>query len=202
MNTIDNSTYLKISDHQGIYHVEAPSISLENVTINDLIEASLFDFGLKSITSFSLYKKNSHTDLQFSAELKNGGWVSTDNRPLDPVKLDDFLSEFSNMKSSHTLDKQSEAQEKQTQALLNNPEYTIKIKKNEEIVTYQISKSINSLVDITLNDVPHFVVKGNNSPIIYVVKEEFRNVFEPKNEMLKTLEMQHPAHGAAAKKPF
>lgn len=187
MNTIDNSTYLKISGRQGIYHVEAPSISLENVTLHDLFEATIFDFDLKSISSFTITKKNV---LQFSVELKDGFWLSADNKPLDPARLEDLLNDFSVIKSSHTIDKQSETQEKQIQGLFSSPEYIVKIKKGDKVLTYQISKTITSLHEIALNDSPHFLIRDQDSSIVYVVKEDFLVNFELKNDGLKSLEVQ------------
>jgi Domain of unknown function (DUF4340) len=190
MNTIDNSTYLKITNRQGIYHVEAPSIALENVTLNDLIEATIFDFDLKSISSFKLYKKSATAAAQFEVETKSGFWTGVSNAPLNPLRLDDLLNDFFTINSTHALDKQSDAGKKQTQALLASPEYIIKVQKGEETLTYRISKPITSLIDITLNDEPHFLIEGSGGDIVYVVKNEFYHLFELKNDGLKALEVQ------------
>jgi hypothetical protein len=189
MNTIDNSTYLKISGKQGIYHVEAPSISLENITLNDLIEAKIFDLELNKIMGFSIYKKNIK-DLQFSVENKNSLWVSMEDKPLDSVKLAYMIDDFSKIKSSHTLDKLSEAQNKQLQPLLVSPEYIVQIRRDLlKTNSFVITKTITSLVDVTLNEEPHFLIKDEQSDIVYAVKTEFLNVFELKNEALKAIEI-------------
>jgi hypothetical protein len=189
MNTIDNSTYLKISGKQGIYHVEAPSISLENITLNDLIEAKIFDLELNTIMGFSIYKKNLK-DLQFSVENKNSFWVSMEDKPLDTVKLADMIDDFSKIKSSHTLDKLSDAQKKQLQPLLTSPEYIVKIQRDLlKTNSFIITKTITSLVDVTLNEEPHFLIEDEESDIVYAVKTEFLNVFELKNDALKAIEI-------------
>lgn len=189
MNTIDNSTYLKISGKQGIYHVEAPSISLENITLNDLIEAKIFDLELNTIMSFNIYRK-SLEDLQFSVENKNSFWVTMEDKPLDPTKLADMVDGFSKIKSSHTLDKLSEAQKKQLQPLIASPEYIVKIQKDLlKTNSFIITKVITSLVDVTLNEEPHFLIEDEESGIVYAVKTEFLNVFDLKNDALKAIEI-------------
>ncbi len=51
MNAIDNSIYLKIAGRPGIYHVEAPAVSLENATILDLIESQIISINFETMTS-------------------------------------------------------------------------------------------------------------------------------------------------------
>ena len=55
MNTIDNSTYLKISGRPGIFHVDAPNVSLENATILDLIESQIISINLETIVTFKIF---------------------------------------------------------------------------------------------------------------------------------------------------
>ena len=65
MNTIDNSTYLKIADRSGIYHVEAPSVSLENVTVQDLIESQIISIDLKTIKNLKIFKGSKKSNSSF-----------------------------------------------------------------------------------------------------------------------------------------
>jgi hypothetical protein len=104
-----------------------------------------------------------------------------------------MADEFSKIKSSHTIDKLSDAQKKQVQGLLASPEYIVKVQKMEgdqiKTISFLISKTITSLVDVTLNDEPHFLIEDVESDIVYTVKAEFQNVFELKNDALKAIEV-------------
>lgn len=189
MNTIDNSTYMKISGKSGIYHVEAPSLSLENITLADLTESTVFDVPLSSISSFKIFKKNTPTP-QFDVYKKEGKWVTANEVVVDTVRLEDMLDDFIALKSSHLLDEQTEAQKKQVQKIISPAEFIVKIDTiDNKNFSYQISGSIKSLPDVPLNDELHFLITENHSPIVYVIKKEFETLFELKNEALKTLEV-------------
>lgn len=201
MNTIDNSTYMKISGRAGIYHVEAPSISLENTVLADLIESSVFDFDFQKILSFKIFKKNAKS-AQFDVHKGNGGWMNYEDKIMDAKKVEDIVDEFILLKSSFILDNLSDAQKKQTQSLLSSPEYIVKIEKdNNETLTYQVSGLTKAISDVALNNEPHFLISETHSPVVYVIKGEFLSYFEAKNEGEKTPSVPSAPSAPKAAKP-
>ncbi|MBC7713987.1 MAG: DUF4340 domain-containing protein [Rhizobacter sp.] len=188
MNTIDNSTYMKISGRNGIYHVEAPSISLENITTADLIKSTVFEFDAKKILAFKIFKKNSKTP-QFEVSKKDGVWSGPEGKALNTTRLEDLLNEFVNLKSSFVLDEQTDAQKKQASTLLSNGEYTVKVTmEDNQVYSYQTGAVTKSIAEVPLSEEPHFIIVENHTPIVYIVKKEFLNLFELKNDRLKSLE--------------
>lgn len=187
MNTIDNSTYMKISGRMGIYHVEAPSITLENITLADLVESSVFDINFNTMLSFKIFKKNSNTAI-FEITKKDGIWVNSEDKALDAKRLEDMVDDFVTLKSSFTLDSPTDAQKRQTQSLLSTPEFTLKIEKDDkEVLLYRVSAVTRSLVEVPLKDEAHFIINENHSPVIYIVKKDFLSLFELTNDALKAL---------------
>jgi hypothetical protein len=187
MNTIDNSTYMKISGKNGIYHVEAPSISLENITLADLVESSVFDINFKTMLSFKIFKKTSSVPT-FEIHKKDGIWMTAEDRPIDIKRLEDMIDDFITLKSSFTLDTPTDAQKKQSQLLISNAEYTLKIESTEgKILLYKVSPITKNLVEVPLKDEAHFIINENHSPVIYVVKKDFLKIFELTNDNLKAL---------------
>lgn len=187
MNAIDNSTYMKISGRSGIYHVEAPSISLENITLADLVESSVFDINFNTMISFKIFKKASAVPT-FEIHKKEGIWVNSENKPLDPKRLEDMVDDFITLKSSFTLDAPTDAQKKQSQNLISNAEYTVKIEKDENtVLLYKVSNVVKSLIKVPLKDEAHFIINENHSPVIYIVKKDFLSLFELTNDNLKAL---------------
>lgn len=187
MNTIDNSTYMKISGRTGIYHVEAPSISLESITLADLVESSVFDINFNKMTSFKIFKKSSATPA-FEIHKKEGIWVTAENLPLDIKRLEDMIDDFASLKSSFTVDAPTDAQKRQAQSLIANAEFTVKIDQAEgTALLYKISNVTKSLIEVPLKDEAHFIINENHSPVIYVVKKDFLNLFDLTNDNLKTL---------------
>lgn len=187
MNTIDNSTYMKISERTGIYHVEAPSISLESITLADLVESSVFDINFDTMLSFKIFKKASAVPI-FEIHKKDGTWVTADDKILDIKRLEDMIDDFVTLKSSFTLDIPTDAQKKQSQTLITNAEYTVKIEKNEGTpLLYKVSAVTKSLIEVPLKDEAHFIINENHSPVIYIVKKDFMKLFELSNDSLKAL---------------
>lgn len=187
MNTIDNSTYMKISGRTGIYHVEAPSLSLENTTLADLVESTVFDINFNTMVSFKIFKKASAIPV-FEIHKKEGSWVTVDDKILDIKRLEDMVDDFVALKSSFTLDTPTDAQKKQSQSLISNAEYTVKIENNQgSALLYKVSALTKNLAEVPLNDEAHFIINENHSPVIYVVKKDSLSLFELTNDNLKAL---------------
>lgn len=185
MNTIDNSTYIKIQERDGIFHVEAPTISLENATMADLIESRILALDINQITDIKLFKGNSSL---LNAIKKQTGWVSADNQPLEQSKLEDLFNSLNSIKSSFLLDKQSDAQEKQIQQLTRNPEYTLKVTFSDgNSTSFTITDTTTRLVDVDLKNEPYFLVLSSSGNIVYVVKQDLITVFDLKPDSFKEL---------------
>lgn len=183
MNTIDNSTYLKIAGRVGIYHVEAPAVSLENANILDLIESQIISIDLNTIISLKI----SHAQKAIlEIKKKDGNWFDNEGNPLATDKIDDFFQELSGLKSSFILDKQTESQKKQINSLASRAEYTLSIEDNlANKINYAISDIVKSLSDIDLKGEEYFIVTISNNTTAYVVKKEFYELFNRKSDSLK-----------------
>jgi hypothetical protein len=187
MNTIDNSTYLKIQGREGIFHVEAPTISLENATMTDLIESRIFALDINQITEIRL-SKNNLSNLLLNADKQQTGWISGDTGPLDQSKLEDLFNGLNNIKSSFLLDKPSDAQTKQIQQLTRLPEYVLKISFSDgNHTTFTISDSTTRLVDVDLKGDPYFLIISSAGNVVYVVKQDLITMFDLKAESFKAL---------------
>ena len=195
MNTIDNSTYMKISGRTGIFHVEAPSISLENTTINDLIESNVFEMNFSTLLSFKIFKKNSSTP-EFAVIKKDGTWKTLDEVPVDTKKFEEMVDDFAAVKSSFVLDQLTDQQKKQTQSLISPPLYTVKIEREaKDSLTYLVSDTTKSISEVPMNDEAHFIIIENHAPVVYVLKKDFLNLFlnisETKNEAQKSMDKKN-----------
>lgn len=191
MNTIDNSTYLKIQGRPGIYHVEAPSVSLENATILGLIESQIISIDLETIVAFKIFhgsKKSSSP--QFEIRKKNGAWFDHEGNSLAVEKIDDYFQDLSSLKSSFIIDKQTDSQKKQINNLSHNAVYIVSVEDNKgNTIDYNISGLIRELSDIDLKNEEYFVVTISNNATSYVVKKEFHELFNKKTESLKAVTM-------------
>ena len=188
MNTIDNSTYLKISDRNGIFHVEAPNVALENASILDLIESQVISINMETIASFKIFKGNKKSDRPLlEINKKNDNWYNQVENSLSKEKVDEYLQELSNLKSSFILDKATDSQKKQISSIIKNAEYTISIEDNKANTTdYNISEMIKEFNDIDLKNDDYFIITTSSSSTSYIVKKEFYELFNRKFDYLKS----------------
>lgn len=178
MNTIDNSTYLKISGRPGIFHVDAPSVSLENATILDLVESQIISIDLETIKSFSIFRGQKKSTPVLEIKKQKDGWFDRDNIALSANKIDDYLQELSNLKSTFIIDKPTDAQKRQVANLSRNPVYIVSIEDNKgNVIDYNIGGLIHELSDLDLKNEEYFVVTISNNTTAYVVKKVFHDLF-------------------------
>jgi hypothetical protein len=202
MNTIDNSTYVKIAGKTGIFHVEAPSVSLENATILDLIESQIISIDSATIVAFRIYRGNKKSNPQMELKKKNGSWVDREGNTMALDKLEDYLQDLSVLKSSFIIDKQTDSQKRQIANLSHNAQYIVSVEDNKgNIIDYNISALVRELSDIDLKNEDYFVVTISNNSTAYVVKKEFHELFNKKSESLKAAGHSATTAPAVAPKP-
>jgi hypothetical protein len=180
LNTIDNTTYIRISGKNSIYQTQVPSVSLENATILDLIESKIFSIDLESINSFKI-TFNKKISLGFNIHKKSNSWVNNEDLPLIQDKVEEYFQELSTIKSSFVLDSQTDQQKKQISYLIRSPEITLTaLDNNKNLITYRISSLISSFPDLDLKNGPYFLVTISNNQTAYIVKKEFLDLFNKK----------------------
>lgn len=186
MNTIDNSTYLKVSSRSGIFHVDAPSVSLENATIVDLVESQIISIDLETILSFRIYHGSKKTTPTLEIKKKNEIWYDRDNNQLSTDKIDDYLNELSVLKSTFIVDKPTDAQKRQIAALSRTPSMIVSVEDNKEhVIDYNLSTTIRDFSDVDLKNEEYFVVTISNNNTAYIVKKSFLELFNRKADSLK-----------------
>lgn len=181
LNTIDNTTYIKVIGKNNIFQVEVPSVSIENATILDLIESKIFSIDLESINSFKLVftKKSSGNINILKKDMK---WMnSNENIPLSLDKVEEFFQDISTIKSSFVLDTQTDSQKKQILILNRTPAIIITANdNNKNIITYRVSNLFSSFPELDLKNGQYFLVTISNNQTAYIVKKDFLDLFNKK----------------------
>lgn len=187
MNTIDNSTYLKISGKSGIFHVDAPSVSLENATLVDLVESQIISIDLKTVASFHIYRGSKKSAVTLELKKKNESWYDKDGTLLSTEKIDEYFNELSALKSSFIVDKPTDAQKKQLNSLSHSPGIIVSVEDNKgNTIDYHLSNPIQSFADLDLKGEEYFLVTlSNNNSTGYIVKKSFLELFNRKADSLK-----------------
>jgi hypothetical protein len=193
MNTIDNSTYLKISNRSGIFHVDAPSVSLENATLLDLVESQIISIDLETVQSFRVFRASKKAVPILEMKKKGDAWYDKDQNLLSTGKIDDYLNELSALKSTFIVDKPTDGQKGQIANISRNPLYLVSVEDNKgNVIDYSISEVIRELVDLDFKNEEFFVVTLNNSSTAYIVKKSFLELFSRKAESLRPVALTKP----------
>jgi hypothetical protein len=188
MNSIDHSTYVRILGKQGILHIEAPTTSLENLSLSDLIESKIFQLLPSDIKVFKYKKKNSKNFISISKS--NSDYISDKNIVLDSKKVIDFFEEIINLKSSFTIEEQTEVQKKELQKIISNNNILIQIETNDsQNISFSISQPTQKINELTLNEEPHNVMTSTNSSVIYIINKETNSKLDLSEDFLNTLEV-------------
>lgn len=187
MNTIDNSTYLKINGRQEIFHVEAPNVSLENATLLSLTESQIISINIDMITAFKIFPKNpKNSTSSLEINKRNEKWYDKDGSQLSNESTNAFLHELSSLRSSFIIENETKSQKRQISNLLKSSDYIVTITDNKNnTVRYNISPLIKEFSDIDLKNEEHFIVTVSNSNTSYIIKKEFQELFNRKSDSLK-----------------
>lgn len=180
MNTIDNSTYVKISEKFGIYHIEAPSRSLENITVADLIETKTLDLRPEHLKSFKITRKKVDSSSFAVERLEEAlDWASDKNPNITPDQVDDFIARIALIKSNIVLTEPTAAQLAHVNKMQKNAEIEIVTKNFSDVSTsYQVSAPVKNFPALSLNDEFHLVITRTDSNAIHFIKAENLNIFD------------------------
>lgn len=184
INTIDNSTYIKIEGKKGIYHVEAPISNFDSITIADLIEKKPFEFNKETLAQIKLINfKNKKLNLTATKSAES--WVDQENKPLDTIMVNDFIDDLSKLKSNKVIIQKSKEQEKALKNLQSKIEFQINVKlTNGKELQYTVSDLTRSFPEISLNDEYHYLVKENTDETLHFVRSENLSIFNSKSNSL------------------
>jgi hypothetical protein len=195
MNTIDNSTYLKINGRKEIFHVEAPNVSLENATLLSLTESQIISIDIDMITAFKILPKNpKNSTSSLEINKRNEKWYDKDGSQLSNESTNAFLHELSSLRSSFIIENETKSQKRQISNLLKSSDYIVSITDNKNnTVRYNISPIIQEFSDIDLKNEEHFIVTVSNSNTSYIIKKEFQELFNRKSDSLKLVLIKNDA---------
>jgi hypothetical protein len=173
VNTIDNTTYIKVSDKNSIYQVEVPNLPIENASILDLIESKIFSIDLENISSFKVsYLKISNGEINIQKSEKS--WLNSDKSIIPLDKIEEYFQDLSTIKSTFVIDTISDQQKRTITNLMRSPDISLTAKDNKNnIITYRISSLFNNFPDLDLKNSSYFLVTISNNQTVYIVKKEF-----------------------------
>ncbi len=190
INSIDNSTYVTVSDKEAVYHVEKLFNSLESISLSNFIESRVFPISINDLKTFELYRGNKLTNfsqLNFQYDIEQKQWTKN-NKVLNSEKINSYLNKILNIKSHLILDKVSETLQKKIDKYLEKAIYSLRTvdKKGREII-YKISPIVHSLPDIKIEKRQNFIVSAsnrshpyiinkNNMPLFNKYQKEFKNI--------------------------
>lgn len=95
LNTIDQTTYITLSDKKGIYHVEVNKLKFINLNLTDLNSQKIFSMDINQTAFFQINKKNSFT---CSISNKNNIWKNQASLIIESLKIETFFKKLNDFK--------------------------------------------------------------------------------------------------------
>ncbi len=178
-NPIDNSTYVTLSTHQTIYHIDALDASLSNWDYSHFIDSKIFTFDPMGITRFKIFrgdKKTRNLSLQFQ---KRGDiWVDKAGHILSGPKVQKFINQVTDLRSLSIIDKMNEEMKEKLEGLMEKPLMTIEVEdQNDRTYQYVASSLINTLPGLRLEKWKNFAMTASNRKFPYVLGREWLKHF-------------------------
>ncbi|MFT6071189.1 MAG: hypothetical protein ACJAT2_001461 [Bacteriovoracaceae bacterium] len=189
VNPIDNSTYIHIPQKEIIYQVDALKNTFESLDLSDFIDSKIFSQVFEETQKMRIYRNTkSSNNVQISFELKKDVWVDKNLRGQDKTKVEAYLRQLFDLKSTLIVDKSSDELKKELNLMLEKPLYFIEVtQKNGTVFTYTISHIINTLPDLKIEKRQHVLIKASDRKNIYLIHKDNLPMFSKRQNSFKDL---------------
>lgn len=169
INPIDNSAYLSISSQDQIYQIDPLEIPLETYDLSQIVEARIFALNRNTIQSVEILENDISKLLILNQE---GIWTDAQQVRLAGNKLEDFLNQIEDMKSSSILENISADQVKSFQDLFSKGAWKLKFTFNDKIHTYHLTEVKKSLPGIGLQFSGQYLFTTDEMKSFSIVKKD------------------------------
>lgn len=175
LNSIDDSSYLSVSNVKAIYQTNIVSSQLLKYKLSDFIDASIFPEDLERHKKLEIISARDNRTLHI-LEKVNGTWISNKYKQISDNSVNKKISQILNINAKVIVD---DVDEKTLQFLNNyieNPKLRINFrtdKLRQFIVTYPITK--NDSLKIEKNE--NFIIKDITENTIYLVDKSYLSEF-------------------------
>ena len=160
---VDSSTYLKVSNQDIIYQVQAMDINWGNIGVTNIVESRVVttDFSeVKAIDMFFGKERKAYATFY----KKDGKWQSSKYKYM---KEDKFLRKMEllfTIKASLIVDNKEEKTTNSVNRILSNPKYRVVLRTvDKKLHTYKFSYPVEKIPGIKIQSKQYFLAKGNNS---------------------------------------
>ena len=188
LNSIDDSTYL-IDDHSSlIYQVDSLKVALHSLSLNELIDSSIFKITKNKIQRIQVKQYPSRRNsIKVNLIRKGTTWESHKKEKLDEEKTQEWLSNLLSLKADIILDKRSHDLEKKITEEMNRPSYTVSIREETgEESTYKISRPLSSLENIKIGNKKFILVTSSIEGVPPIITDKsLLEFFEIKAKRLR-----------------
>lgn len=192
INPIDGSTYLKHSDHNDIFHIKAPSISLPSLVLTDFINSKIVPVAIEDIKQIQIFKGSiKQNQIHLSLSKVNEEWQGVNQRLLSTTKVKDFLTQLTELKTQTILDRITPNMQEVLDKALATPLYSMIVEDRQgQSATYTISGIINSIPDVKMEKKQNVIIQVSDRLSPYVVNKDVIKIFTQTQSSLQELTLK------------
>jgi len=188
-NSIDPSTYIQISGTEDIYQIDAIGFTTATLSLNDLIDSSVFYFNTDEVKSIKVnkYQGNSKS-LKIHIIRQNNLWVNNREKELDQKKTEEFITELKSVRSQMILDVVDQKITDEINAQLEKPTNSIDIEfQDGNTETYYATALLKALPGLKIEKQKNFIVKSSTKPFSYLVDKDNQKIFNVEQKQFETI---------------
>ncbi len=189
VNPIDNSTYVSNSaETEAIYHIDAVQSDLASLDMTDFVDSHIFTPKSAQVKTLKIYRGSVSGTPAFQLQRGDRGeWISR-GRELDEAKTLQWMDELLLLKTMLIVDKSTPELDDSVQKLIESPQFTLEIEDlNENVLTWSVSNSINSLPDVRVEKRAYVLIKASNRPYPYLIHKDQLRLFQPREQDMRKL---------------
>jgi len=193
VNPIDETLYISLSSKQAIFQVDSFVRKVEKLDFSDFINTHVFRFDKKNITKMAIYNGSvSPENIKIFLEKTNGRWVDQKGKELNQLKVHDYISNFTILKSSLILDEQIEGHKNKITEFLNAPHSTVQIttSNTKQIQEYIISKPLPLIPGVKMEKYQNIFIYSKETQYPFVINKKHLSLFRKKMNSLKKISIK------------
>ncbi|HLE12923.1 MAG: hypothetical protein A2504_13170 [Bdellovibrionales bacterium RIFOXYD12_FULL_39_22] len=194
INSIDNLTYVTLSDKDAIYEVEAVKLPIESYDLAEFIESRPMPFNISDIEQLEIYRGSKKQNiLQLSIHQKDGIWLDRANSEIASEQVNQYLQQLTAVRSYMIIDSVTDEQKKIIDDYLSNLAYSVYIQIGGQEFALHASNIIGGIADLKIEKKLYFIVAPEDRAISYLLHKDVQSIFSKR---------QSDFPKSSAKRPF
>lgn len=194
VNPVDNSTYVKFTDGDLIYHIDALNFSIGSLDLLNFIDTRVFNIAISDVESLTIRRDRENQTPHLAIRREQDAWLDSTDRLLDAKEVESFLRQMIELKSVFIIDQTTEKLQQAIEEQFKRPAFFVELMTTQgSRFTYTISSIVNTLPDLKIEKRQNFLIQASHRDYPFLIEKDHLELFNRRQNQLP---------GSAIKKLF